>query len=182
MIEIRSVDGNGIGAIRDELVALLMDVVAHGATVGFLAHLTPSEADLYWNSVRVAVSQGSRVLLVAWKNGNLVGAVQMDLCQRANGANRAEVQKLIVHSGVRRSGVATALMRALEIEAIGLRRGLLYLDTEAGSDAENFYPLLGYTRLGELPQFACDTSGQWRATAIHFKTLFSRMPGDVKAA
>lgn len=181
MIEVRKLDPRGIDAVRDELAGLLVDVVGHGASVGFLAPLAPSEASLYWESVRAAVAGDARVLLAAWQGGELAGSVQLDLCQRANGANRAEVQKLVVHSRARRAGVASALMRALEQEALRLRRGLLFLDTEAGSGAERFYQALGYTRLGELPQFACDTAGNWKATAIWFKTLFERAPGDVAA-
>jgi acetyltransferase len=181
MIEIRSLDARGADAVKAELAALLADVVDHGASVGFLASLSPTEADLYWAGVRAAVVNGSRVLLVAWQDGQMAGTVQLDLCQRANGGNRAEVQKLIVHSGARRSGVASALMQELERQALALRRGLLYLDTEAGGGAEHFYRSMGYTRLGELPQFACDTAGDWRATVIYFKTLLLRMVGDVEA-
>jgi acetyltransferase len=117
---------------------------------------------------------GSRVLLVAWRDHVLVGTVQLDLCTKPNGSNRAEVQKLLVHSGARRGGVATALMAALEIQALALRRGLLFLDTEAGSGAEAFYTGLGYTRVGELPEYCATPGGAWRATAIYYKTLFVR--------
>lgn len=181
MIELRKLDTRGFDAVRDELAALLVDVVGHGASVGFLAPLAPSEAGLYWENVRAALSDGSRLLFAAWQGGQLAGSVQLDLCQRANGVNRAEVQKLVVHSRARRFGVASALMGELEREALSLRRGLLFLDTEAGSGAEGFYRALGYTRAGELPQFACDTAGQWKATALYFKTLFERKPGDVAA-
>jgi acetyltransferase len=182
MMEIRRLDARGVDAVIADLAALLAHVVAHGASVGFLASLSSTEVDLYWAGVRAGVANGSRVLLVAWQDGQVAGAVQLDLCQRANGVNRAEVQKLIVHSSARRLGVATALMQELERQALALRRGLLHLDTEAGGSAESFYQSLGYMRLGELPQFACDTAGQWRATAIYFKTLFSRLTGDVEAA
>jgi acetyltransferase len=181
MIDIRKLDTRGFDAVRAELAALLVDAVGHGASLGFLAPLAPSEASLYWESVRVALAGSSRVLLAARQDGKLAGTVQLDLCQRANGANRAEVQKLMVHSRVRRAGLATALMQALEAEALARRRGLLFLDTEAGSGAEGFYLARGYTRVGELPQFACNTAGQWKATALYFKTLFERDAGDVAA-
>ena len=181
MIELRRLDPRGMDAVRDELAQLLADVVDHGASVGFLAPLAPAEAVLYWESVRASVVSGTRLLLAAWLDGRLAGTVQLELCQRANGANRAEVQKLVVHSRARRRGVAAALMRELEREALALRRGLLYLDTEAGSGAEQLYRALGYQRAGELPQYACNTAGQWCATALYFKTLFQRAAGDVGA-
>jgi acetyltransferase len=94
-----------------------------------------------------------------------------------------EVQKLLVHSDARRGGVASMLMREAERQAQLLSRGLLYLDTEAGSPAEQFYRSCGYVRLGELPDFAASPQGQWRATAIYYKTLFAPRPiGQAGAA
>jgi acetyltransferase len=156
-----------------QLAALLMDVVAHGGGVGFLATLDFAEAMAYWDSVRAAVASRARVLLVAEQDGAVLGTVQLDLCQRANGRNRAEVMKMLVHSGARRRGIASVLLRALEAEARERRRGLLYLDTEAGSAGEDLYRALGYTRVGELPEYACTPHGELRATAIYYKTLFA---------
>jgi len=65
-------------------------------------------------------------------------------------------------------------MQALEAAALDLRRGLLYLDTEARSSAEAFYRALGYTCIGGLPDYACSPEGEWRANAIYYKTLFPR--------
>ena len=48
---------------------------------------------------------------------------------------------------------------------------MLYLDTEAGSVAEDFYKALGYTRAGEIPDYACDPSGRYKPTALYYKIL-----------
>ncbi|WP_312550950.1 GNAT family N-acetyltransferase [Massilia sp.] len=174
MMEIRMLDAAGAAAHAAPLRALLLDAVAHGASVGFTATIDEAAADAYWNEVRAALAEGSRVLLVAWRDHVLVGTVQLDLCRKPNGLNRAEVQKLLVHSGARRGGAATALMEALEVQALALKRGLLFLDTEAGSSAEALYQRLGYTRVGELPEYCATPDGHWRATAIYYKTLFVR--------
>lgn len=172
-MDILLLDAESVDAARPQLAALLLDAVAHGASVGFLAALGAGEADTYWRGVQDAVADGSRLVLAARDGAALVGTVQLDLCGRPNGANRAEVQKLLVHSGARRGGIATALMAEVEAQALARRRGLLFLDTEAGSGAEALYRRLGYTRVGELPEFASSPDGTWRATAIYFKTLFS---------
>ncbi len=104
----------------------------------------------------------------------LVGTVQLELATKKNGLNRAEVQKLLVHSRARRGGVGRTLMEALEVTARELGRGLLHLDTEARSGAEDFYRALGYSCIGGLPEYACSPEGEWRANAIYYKTLFSR--------
>ena len=173
-MQIRLVDVTHVDAVRDDLVALLLDVVAQGASIGFLRSLDVPEAKAYWNDVQAAMAGGTRLLFVAEHDGVVCGSVQLDLCMKANGINRAEVQKLVVHSTARRSGVATALMAALETEALARRRGLLYLDTEAGAGAEHLYRALGYSFLGGLPEYACSPDGVWNHNAIYFKTLFKR--------
>lgn len=52
--------------------------------------------------------------------------MQLELCQKPNGRNRAEVVKLLVHSRARRNGVGQALMKSLEHAALQQQRGLLY--------------------------------------------------------
>jgi acetyltransferase len=173
-MQIRMLDAADTAAYAKPLCALLLDAVAHGASVGYVMPLGEAVAEAYWRDVGAAVAAGSRVLLAAWAGNVMVGTVQLDLCMKPNGMNRAEVQKLLVHSGARRGGVATALMAAAEMQALALRRGLLFLDTEAGSGAETLYQRLGYTRVGELPEYCATPDGAWRATAIYYKTLFVR--------
>ena len=155
---------------RPQLIWLLLDAVAHGASVGFLADLDDTEASAYFDQVLDGLRDGSQLLWVALDGEQVLGSVQLGLCQKRNGLNRAEVQKLLVHSAARRRGIARALMQRLEQEAAELQRGLLYLDTEAGSDAEPFYQNLGYTGIGGLPDYACGPDGIYRANAIYYKT------------
>ena len=171
---IRRLDPRAIADFREQLATLLLDAVADGHSLGFVNGLDQELLEAYWQGVADEVGAGRRVLLAAERDGLLVGSAQLDLCQKPNGANRAEVQKLLVHCTVRRQGIGTALMQALEIEALGLRRGLLFLDTAAGSEAEKLYCKNGYQRVGELPEYACTPNGRWHATAIYFKTLFTR--------
>jgi len=171
---IRRLDARAMREVRTQLATLLLDAVADGFSLGFLAGLDDRQLDAYWSGVEADVARGSRVLLAAERNGLLVGSVQLDLCQKPNGSNRAELQKMLVHCTMRRRGVGSALLEAAEIEALALRRGLLFLDTEAGSGAEHLYRKAGYVRVGELPEYCCSPNGHWRATAIYYKTLFSR--------
>ncbi|WP_439860775.1 GNAT family N-acetyltransferase [Pseudomonas sp. MBLB4136] len=158
---------------RPGLVELLLDSVRHGASVGFLADLSGAEANAYFDEVRAGLEDGSRLLWVAGRQALPLGSVQLSLCQKRNGLNRAEVQKLLVRSCARRRGIARALLQGLEDEARDRQRGLLYLDTEAGSPAEDFYRSAGYRCIGGLPDYACGPDGRYRANAIYYKTLSS---------
>lgn len=173
-MHIRSLTPQTFSDAREQLVALLRDTVAHGASVGFLAGLEAAEANAYWDGVGQALKDGSRLVFVAGEGGQVLGSVQLDLCQKPNGVNRGEVQKLIVHSVARRRGVATALMMALEAEARTRERGVLFLDTEAGAPAELLYRGLGFTFIGGIPEYACSPDGRWTSNAIYYKTLSSR--------
>jgi len=160
---------------RNALARLLIDSVEHGASIGFVLPIPLATAEAWVDSLAASLADGSRRLWLALgDDGTLVGSVQLELAQRQNGVNRAEVQKLMVASHQRRQGTALRLMAALEAEALALERGLLYLDTEAGSPAERFYHALGYQYLGGLPDYACGTDGLFRSNAIYFKTLFRR--------
>jgi acetyltransferase len=175
-LRIRSLDVAGVAAQREALIDLLIDTVENGSSVGFVLPLSHEEAGRYWDGLLPSLADGSRLLWIADDDIGLVGTVQPELTTKKNGVNRSEVQKLLVRSRARRNGIARMLMQAVESRARELDRGLLFLDTEAGSGAEHFYRALGYTCIGGLPEYACSPQGEWRANAIYYKTLFLRNP------
>ncbi|ARU89990.1 GNAT family N-acetyltransferase [Pseudomonas sp. M30-35] len=169
--QLRRVHPESFAHYRQGLIELLFDAVQHGASVGFMAGLSETEASDYINSVQAGVNDGSVLLWVVVDSEQVLACVQLALCQKANGRNRAEVQKLLVLNHARRHGLGQQLIQALEQEAIKQNRGLLYLDTEAGSPAEVFYRAQGYQRVGELPNYCQSPDGRYTATAIYFKTI-----------
>lgn len=169
--QLNRVTADSFAYYRDGLVELLLDAVRHGASVGFLADIDAQQANSYFDEVKLRLACGELLLWVVGKDKEVLGSVQLVLCQKLNGLNRAEVQKLLVHSQMRRRGLAQQLMQALEAAAQQKQRGLLYLDTEAGSGAEAFYQSLGYSKAGEIPDYACGPQGVYRPTALYYKLL-----------
>jgi len=174
--QLRRVNAESFAHYRQGLIDLLLDAVGYGASVGFMADLDAAQARAYFDEVQQQVNKGSVLLWVVVKDEEVQASVQLGLCQKANGLNRAEVQKLLVREQARRRGLGQQLMNALEIEAAKHKRGMLYLDTEAGSPAEEFYKALGYTRAGEIPDYACDPHGTYRPTALYYKILQGARP------
>ena len=160
-----------IGQFREDLIVLLLDAVKHGASVGFMDDLDLPQANRYFDEVHAQLDQGNLLLWVLVEEQRVLASVQLALCQKTNGLNRAEVQKLLVLNEVRRRGLGQVLIHALEQGAREQKRGLLHLDTEAGSPAENFYSALGYIRVGELPNYCQSPNGHYSPTAIYYKTL-----------
>ncbi|MBL8212993.1 MAG: GNAT family N-acetyltransferase [Bryobacterales bacterium] len=155
----------------EPLSHLLWDAVDSGASIGFLPPVDPVESLRYWDSVRIAVYEGSRVLLAYIEDDEMVGTVQLDLAMRKNALHRAEVMKLMVHRNGRRRGVATALMNEVEKVAREMGRTLLVLDTRRGDESEKLYRKLGYLEAGEIPRYARSADGTLHATVILFKEL-----------
>jgi ribosomal protein S18 acetylase RimI-like enzyme len=171
MPEIDALDADAARREQPSLVALLRNVVDDGGSVGFLPPLAADDAREYWESVAVAVKGGGRLLWVAREAGALVGTVQLDLEQRANGRHRAELIKLMVHTGARRRGVGRALMRAAQDEARRRGRRTLVLDTRQGDPSEALYRSLGWTFAGAIPQYARSANGDLHATALYYLLL-----------
>lgn len=162
--------GQAVDALP-ELIALLEDAVAGGASVGFVPPLAPDEAADYWRGVLPAVAAGDKLLLAARADGRIVGSVQLALESRANGNHRGEVQKLLVLRAQRRQGIGEALMRALEAAAVTAGRTLLVLDTRVEDDGPRLYARLGFVTAGVIPGYARNADGGFDATAYMYKRL-----------
>ena len=168
---VRRVDA-GETSLIESLGDLLIDAVQSGASVGFLAPVARTTADRYWRDLIGSLEAGDGLRLwVAERDGQVVGSVQLALCQKENGRHRAEVQKLFVHTAARGQGLATLLLQAVEVEAREQHRSLLVLDTLLASHAENVYRHLGWSRAGEIPGYATTPEGELCPTVYYFKQL-----------
>jgi ribosomal protein S18 acetylase RimI-like enzyme len=152
---------------RSGLARLLTAVVDEGASVGFLPPLAVDEAEVYWG----ALPEPATRLLVAEEDGRIVGTVQLQLAERANGRHRAEVAKLLVVPARRRRGIGRALMDRMEEVAWGEGRTLLVLDTREGDASNALYRSLGYVEVGRIPAYARSADGRLDGTVIYYKLL-----------
>jgi ribosomal protein S18 acetylase RimI-like enzyme len=158
-----------IGDLGDVLRA----VVYGGAGVSFFIPFSIEQAQAFWrDKVLPAVHLGTRRVVVARRDGRIVGTVQIDLATPPNQPHRADVAKMLVHPDLRRRGIARALMTALETIARSAGRTLLTLDTVTGSAAERLYKSLGYSVVGVIPRYArAALSEEMESTTIMYKEL-----------
>lgn len=158
---------------RWALAEILLDCVAGGASVSFMAPLSQAKAQAFWQSVAEGVAEGDRALLVAEDraNGRMVGTVQVLLAQPENQPHRGDIAKMLVHRSVRRRGIGAMLMRSAEDAAREAGKTLLVLDTATGSDAERLYRRLGWIRVGTVPGYALWPDGRPCATTYYYRDL-----------
>ena len=158
-IIVRSVTALEMVGILPELVELFAETVNSGSPLGFLAPITHTMARSYWVSLIPELEAGSRLLLIAFDGGTVVGSGQLALSQRHNSPHRAELQKLFVGLAARGRGIGRTLIRALHAAARQHGRTLILLSTRHQEPAEKFYKSLGYVEVGIIPGWTIDRAG-----------------------
>ena len=171
VIEIRRLSASDAYHYVPSLAAVLLDCVAGGASVSFMASLTSAEAEAFFTRTADGVEKGERILLAAFFDSTLVGTVQIITATPPNQPHRADVAKLLVHRAARGQGVAAQLMQEVERASFAAGKTLLVLDTVTGSTAERLYIRLGWTKSGIIPNYALMPDGAPCATTIFWKAL-----------
>jgi GNAT superfamily N-acetyltransferase len=155
----------------DALADVLCDAVDGGDSVSFMDGFGTDDARAFYASLLPELEGGTRVLLAAYVDGELVGTVQLVHAWPPNSQHRADVAKLLVHRRVRGRGVGRALREQLEQEARADGKSLLILDTVAERAADRLYDRLGWTRLGTVPGYARDPDGSFCDATFFYKHL-----------
>ncbi|MFI9168891.1 GNAT family N-acetyltransferase [Streptomyces lincolnensis] len=164
-------DGARLTASVDELADLLIDTVASGASIGFLAPLDRAQAVAWWRERAAAVAAGRLAVWTGRIEGRIVGTVSLSFPDKPNSRHRAELVKLMVHRDARGKGLGRALLTAAERAAAEAGITLLHLDTETDSPAERLYLSAGWTRAGLIPDYAADPAGVLRPTTLYYKRV-----------
>lgn len=167
---VRVLNGPEIDARIPALSDVLIDCVAGGASVSFMAPFGRDKADAFWRTTRDRVLAGGGELLVAEIDGRVMGTVQLVWAGPENQPHRADVAKLLVHRSARGGGLGRTLMEAAEERARVNRKTVLVLDT-ASDAAEHIYRSLGWTEVGRVPNYALLPDGRFCDTLFFFKRI-----------
>jgi GNAT superfamily N-acetyltransferase len=165
----------------EALAEILLDCVAGGASVSFMADMTGDDARAFWRKVAAGVRSGERILLVAEAQGRCLGTVQVVAAGVPNQPHRADVAKMLVRREARGRGVGAALLHAAEEEARAAGWWLLVLDTVVDSAGDRLYTRGGWTAVGIIPDFALWPDGRLCATRYFYKDLRAGRGHDAPA-
>ena len=158
-------------AALDQLSAVLVDCVAGGASVSFMAPFSQNDALAFFRKVAASVAAGETVLIAALLEGRIVGTVQLGLDTPPNQPHRADIKKMLVHRAARNRGIGAKLMAAVEDEARRRGRWLVVLDTVPGMSGYRLYQRAGWTESGVIPNYALMPDGSLCDTAVFWKRL-----------
>jgi len=171
MTVIRRLDAAEVRAEVPRLAVVLHDAVDAGDSVSFLDDFTVADAQAFYEAMLPEVERGTRIVLAAFDDGDLVASVQLVHAWPPNSQHRAEVVKLVVHRRAQGRGIGRALMERLEVEARAEGKTLLVLDAVDGGIAAGLYERLGWTCFGVVPGYAMDPGGTPRDAAFFYKHL-----------
>ncbi len=155
----------------DELVLILQDAVAGGASVNFLADFTETDARAFWQRQMPCFAAGAQRLFVAEEAGRLVGTVILFFAQQPNQPHRGDIGKMLVLRSHRGRGLGRALLEAAEQAAREAGLTLLCLDTAQGSAGERLYRACGWVHFGTVPGYALNTAGVPEDCTFFYKEI-----------
>lgn len=170
-VMIRTLDATEARARISELADILLDCVAGGASVSFMAEMTHAEALAFWSNVAAGVATGERILLVAEAAGRLIGTVQVVAAGAPNQPHRSDLAKMLVHRDGRSRGIGADLLSAAEAASLKAGWWLMVLDTVEDSAGYRLYVRGGWTRVGAIPDYALWPDGRLCATVYFYKNV-----------
>jgi GNAT superfamily N-acetyltransferase len=168
---IRALDPDADAQLIPALAAMMVAVVAGGASIGFMAGFDQAEAEAWWRQRLAAAQRGELHLLVAETAAGVAGTVSLVPAMMPNQMHSADVAKMMVAPHAQRQGVGAALLQAVEALARQLGRTTLVLDTVSGSAAARLYERGGWHKVGEIPAYALMPDGTMAPTTYYTKRL-----------
>ena len=176
-VSVRVIAAPDLVQVLNDLTERLVETVNDGSALGFMAPIDSDIARDYWISMLPELRSGKRVLLVAMSEGTVLGTAQLVPSHSPNAPHRAEIEKVFVSRAVRKMGVGSALMNAIESLASHYGRTLLLLNTRYDQPAHRWYGSLGYSDAGVVPGWSLGSDGERYDHVTMYKHLDSALPG-----
>ena len=153
------------------LAAVLVEAVAGGASIGFMAGFSQHEALAWWQGRLAAAARGEMTIVVAIDDQGVAGTVSLVPAAMPNQMHRADIAKMMVAGRAQRQGVGAALLAAAEHTALAAGCTTLVLDTISGSNAARLYERFGWKKVGDIPAYALMPDGEMAPTTVYTKRL-----------
>ncbi|MFG1672960.1 GNAT family N-acetyltransferase [Micromonospora sp. NPDC049282] len=137
--------------LREQLVALWVDVTNAGGAVGFVAPVTAAEVRPVAESTLAEVADGPDRLLVGYEDGRLVAVLVVADNRFHLKTHWRVLKRVMVHPDTQGHGHGAALMREAERVAREMGVEALHVTVRDGLGLDRFYRRLGYREIGRLP-------------------------------
>src|SRR3546814_15854851 len=106
---VRALDAVEAEARLEELFDILVDAVAHGASVNFMAGFSHDEARVFWRNQFHGIAKGQMHLFVGEVGGRLLATSMLMFASHPNARHRHELDKILVNSPAQQPGMGRRL-------------------------------------------------------------------------
>ncbi|MFC0028569.1 GNAT family N-acetyltransferase [Micromonospora chaiyaphumensis] len=137
--------------LREQIIALWVDVTNAGGAVGFVAPVTEADVRPMAAATFAAIADGPDRLLAAYEGDRLAGVLIIGDNRFHLKAHWRVLKRVMVHPGTQGRGYGAALMREAERIARELGLAALHVTVRDGLGLCGFYERLGYREVGRLP-------------------------------
>ncbi len=137
--------------LREDVVALWVDVVNAGGAVGFAGRVGPPEVAPVAARAFAGIADGHDRLLVGYAGDRLAALLFLAGQRFALAEHWRTVKRVMVRPDLQGCGYGAALVREAERMARAAGWAALHLTVRAGAGVERFYAGLGYKEVGRLP-------------------------------
>lgn len=163
---IRTLDPDTNATLLSGLAAMMVEAVAGGASIGFMAGFGQAQSLAWWQDRLTAAVRGHVLILVALDDDGVAGTVSLVPAPMSNQPHRADIAKMMVAKRARGQGVGAALLMAVEALAQERGRSTLVLDTISGSAAARLYERSSWEKVGDIPAYALMPEGEMAPTTV----------------
>jgi GNAT superfamily N-acetyltransferase len=137
--------------LREQIVALWVDVTNAGGAVGFVAPVTAADVRTIADPTLAAIAEGPDRLLLGYAGERLVAVLIFCDNRFHLKAHWCVLKRVMVHPDTQGRGYGVALMREAERLGRELGREALHVTVRDGLGLDGFYQRLGYREVGRLP-------------------------------
>ncbi|MES2710684.1 MAG: GNAT family N-acetyltransferase [Pseudomonadota bacterium] len=156
------------------LVAQTLDPAAAASAERSLARLLRATgAGGNMQGIAALVAQGLRVLVVAWSDGEILGAVQLGLAEPGAPPHRAAMTSLLLAPDCDRARVARALLGQAEAAVAARGKALITAEWQADDAVAGTFVEQGWHPAGRIPSGLAGVGGAIVDSIIFCKALAS---------
>ncbi|WBC09970.1 N-acetyltransferase family protein [Micromonospora sp. CA-248089] len=137
--------------LREQIIALWVDVTNAGGAVGFVAPVTADEVRPLATATLDEIADGPDRLLAGYEGDRLVAVLVIADNRFHLKTHWRVLKRVMVHPGTQGRGYGAALMREAERIARELGLAALHVTVRDGLGLDRFYKRLGYREVGRLP-------------------------------
>jgi L-amino acid N-acyltransferase YncA len=140
--------------ITEGILCLMNRVLKRETTIGFPGPLDPTSGSILISQLDADLRAGRRHVLIAEKDGMIVGQVILTPHHLPNCKHLVELSRGIIDPAYRGAGLTLNAFRQIALKCEELNSEVIYLDVRAGTLVAELWKSFGFVPFGRMPDYA----------------------------